>query len=97
MWTLRMLTAGAIRTATGPSGRLFPQEGQPWRIQLSDGSDPEGAESAGGKCWQSHQVPPRQSSWWRSRHGTQIMVPIVPPGPGGWFAPTWVHRGHERA
>ena len=50
MWTLRMLTVGAIRVATGPSGRLFPQEGQPWRIQLSGGSDPEGTDSAGGWC-----------------------------------------------
>ena len=48
MWTLRMLPAGTIRVATGPSGRLFPQGGQPWRIQLSGGSDPEGADSAGG-------------------------------------------------
>jgi hypothetical protein len=36
--------------------------GQPWRIQLSGGSDPEGSDSAGGWCWQSHQVPPGQSS-----------------------------------
>ena len=36
--------------------------GQPWRIQLSGGSDPEGVDSAGGWCWQSHQVPPGQSS-----------------------------------
>jgi hypothetical protein len=35
---------------------------QPCRIQLSGGSDPEGADSAGGWCWQSHQVPPGQSS-----------------------------------
>ena len=36
--------------------------GQPWRIQLSGGSDPDGVDSAGGWCWQSHQVPPGQSS-----------------------------------
>jgi len=36
--------------------------GQPWRIQLSGDSDPEGVDSAGGWCWQSHQVPPGQSS-----------------------------------
>jgi len=53
MWTVRMLTAGAIRVPTGSSGRLFLQSGQdrvdqPWRIQLSGGSDPEGTDSAGG-------------------------------------------------
>jgi hypothetical protein len=31
--------------------------GQPWRIQASGGS-----VSRGGRCWQSHQVPPGQSS-----------------------------------
>jgi hypothetical protein len=83
MWTPRMLTADAIRVATGPSGRLFPRGAagpadQPWRIQLSGGSDPEGADSDGGWCWQSHQEPPGQSSCWCFRHGTQIMIPIVP-------------------
>jgi len=39
-----------------------PATGQPWRIQLSGGSDPAGTDSAGGWCWQSHQVPPGQSS-----------------------------------
>ena len=66
MWTVRILTAGAIRVATGLLRGLFPgggaRRGQPWRIQLSGGSDPEGADSAGGWCWQSHQVPPGQSS-----------------------------------
>jgi hypothetical protein len=64
MWTVRMLTAGVMNAATGPLRRLFPGRpgGQPWRIQLSGGSDPSGADSAGGWCWQSHQVPPRQSS-----------------------------------
>jgi len=67
MWTVRILTAGAIRVATGLFRRLFPGTrrppgGHPWRIQLSGGSDPDGADSAGGWCWQSHQVPPGQSS-----------------------------------
>jgi hypothetical protein len=66
MWTV-MLTAGVIRVATGPVRRLFPRCGQdpadqPWRIQLSGGSAPEGPDSTGGWCWQSHQVPPGQSS-----------------------------------
>jgi hypothetical protein len=75
MWTVRILTAGVMTAATGPRPGLFPggipgasrdsrwpPGGQPWRIQLSDGSDPEGTDSAGGWCWQSHQVPPGQSS-----------------------------------
>jgi len=59
MWTLRMLTAGLIRVATGPVRGLFPAGPQPCRIQLSGGSVPF---SVGGSCWQSHQVPPGQSS-----------------------------------
>jgi hypothetical protein len=72
MWTVRMLTAGVMHAPTGPLRGLFPGRpgsqlpgrpgGQPWRIQLSGGSDPEGVVSAGGWCWQSHQVPPGQSS-----------------------------------
>jgi hypothetical protein len=69
MWTvsvrqyrLGMLTTGAIRVVTGPIRSLFLPGGQPWRIQLSGGSEPEGTDSAGGWCWQSHQVPPGQSS-----------------------------------
>lgn len=52
MWTVRMLTAGVMNAATGPLRRLFPGRpgGQPWRIQLSGGSAPEGADSAGGWC-----------------------------------------------
>jgi hypothetical protein len=51
--------------------------GQPWRSQLSGGSDAASAGSvAGGWCWQSHQVPPGHSSWRRFRHGTQIMPPL---------------------
>jgi hypothetical protein len=81
MWTVRMLTADAIRLATGSLGRLFPgrlppASSQPWRIQPSADSEPDETDSAGGWCWQSHQVPPGQSSWWCLRHGTQIMVPI---------------------
>jgi hypothetical protein len=67
MWTVWMLTADAIRLATGPLDRLFPGRlppagGQPWRIQLSAGSEPDETDSADGWCWQSHQVPPGQSS-----------------------------------
>jgi hypothetical protein len=77
MWTVRTVTCGAICQATGPIPRLFPRPAasrgadaraagpaarQPWRIQLSGGSDPEGTDSAGGWCWQSHHVPPGQSS-----------------------------------
>jgi hypothetical protein len=72
MWTVRMLTAGVMHAATGPLRGVFPGRpgsqlpgrpgGQPWRIQLSGGSDSEGVDSAGGWCWQSHQVPPGQSS-----------------------------------
>jgi hypothetical protein len=66
MWTvhgMQLLTAGAMPVATGRSGRLFPAGGQPWRIQLSGGSAPDSAPDwAGGWCWQSHHVPPGQSS-----------------------------------
>ena len=50
MWTVRMLTAGVMNAATGPLRRLFPGRpgGQPWRIQLSGGSDPEGTDCASG-------------------------------------------------
>jgi hypothetical protein len=34
----------------------------PWRIQLSVGSAIPVAVTTGGMCWQSHQVPPGQSS-----------------------------------
>ncbi|HEV2257767.1 MAG TPA: hypothetical protein VGS06_31925 [Streptosporangiaceae bacterium] len=53
-----------MNAATVPLRRLFPARpgGQPWRIQLSGGSAAEGTDSAGGWCWQSHQVPPGQSS-----------------------------------
>jgi hypothetical protein len=93
MWTVSVMQlprAGAIRVVTGPPRGLFlPVPGlaragpgwpgsQPWRIQLSGGSDPDGVDSADGWCWQSHQVPPGQSSCWCFRHGTQIMIPIVP-------------------
>jgi hypothetical protein len=68
MWTVRVLTADIMTAATGGLRGLFPGAApsldgpQPCRIQLSGGSDPEGADSAGGWCWQSHQVPPGQSS-----------------------------------
>jgi len=37
---------------------------QPWRSQLSGGSLPGCVPGwpAGGRCWQSHQVPPGHSS-----------------------------------
>jgi putative phosphoribosyl transferase len=34
------------------------------------------AETTGGWCWQSHQVPPGQSSWCRLRHCSQIIAPL---------------------
>jgi len=54
--------------AYSPPGAAPGLTGQPWRIQLSGGSDPAGTDSAAGWCWQSHQLPPGQSSWWRFRH-----------------------------
>ena len=60
MWTVLV---GTIRVATGPLRVIFPgRAGQPWRIQLSGGSDSDAADCAGGRCWQSHHVPPGQSS-----------------------------------
>ncbi len=64
MWTIASVTSGPMLAATravhGPIPG-FPAR-QPWRIQLSGGSDPAGTDSAAGWCWQSHQVPPGQSS-----------------------------------
>jgi len=65
MWTvsaMQLLTTDAMTVPTGRLRRLFPARGQPWRIQLSGGSDVGGTDSAGGWCWQSHQVPLGQSS-----------------------------------
>jgi hypothetical protein len=94
MWTVRTVTSGVIGVATSPAAVLFPRRPpdrlpntQPWRIQLSDGSDAEGAASAGGWCWQSHQLPPGQSSCLRFRHAAQIMFSIVRSDPGGGGTP----------
>ena len=73
MWTVWTVARWAIPVQQGRSGvysRALAAQApgarlaivQPWRIQLSGGSDPEGTDSAGGWCWQSHQVPPGQSS-----------------------------------
>ena len=61
MWTV---LASTIRVATGRLRAIFPGAGagQPWRIQLSGGSDSDAADCADGWCWQSHHVPPGQSS-----------------------------------
>jgi hypothetical protein len=48
---------------------------QPCRTQLMGDSS---IVCRGRWCWQSHQDPPRQSSWWRSRHAWQIMLPFSP-------------------
>ena len=47
---MALLSAGQRRSAPVSAG-------QPWRIQATGGS-----VSPGGRCWQSHQVPPGQSS-----------------------------------
>jgi len=54
------VSAGQRRSAPVSAGqrRSAPvRAGQPWRIQATGGS-----VSPGGRCWQSHQVPPGQSS-----------------------------------
>jgi hypothetical protein len=79
-----------MQVATCPPLALFPRAvsswgrqrwrsrgGQPWRSQLSGGSP---SDCAGGRCWQSHQLPPGHFSWRRSRHGTQIMAQLSPRG-----------------
>ena len=45
---------------------------QPWRIQPSRGS----ASASGGRCWQSHQVPPGHFSWCCWRQDKQIINPL---------------------
>ena len=79
MWLV--CPAKVSHVAAGLPSRL----GQPCRTQLSGGSTASCRASCAGRCWQSHQVPPGQSSWWRFRHGRQIMVPIVP-SRSGWLA-----------
>ncbi len=49
--------------------------GYPWRGQSS--SDSTGR--SGLWCWQSHQEPPRQSSWRWSLQLSQITPPIILP------------------
>jgi hypothetical protein len=64
---------------------------QPWRTQLMAGSPwrPWPSPSS-GRCWQSHQVPPGQSSWCRPRQCRQIILPLLPrcpravTWPGAW-------------
>jgi len=45
---------------------------QPCLIQASGGSGATG----GGRCWQSHQVPPGQAAWCWSRHAGHTMMPF---------------------
>ena len=47
----------SARVSAGQPGSAPVSPGQPWRIQATGGS-----VSRGGRCWQSHQVPPGQSS-----------------------------------
>jgi len=51
--------AGSPGGPDGPAQRRSApvRAGQPWRIRATGGS-----VSRGGRCWQSHQVPPGQSS-----------------------------------
>jgi hypothetical protein len=68
MWTgpgsaVSMLVATWRRPVLFPESRSRrPAAAQPWRIQLSCGSDPDAADALAGWCWQSHHVPPGQSS-----------------------------------
>ena len=66
--TSQVRPRGCVRAGVGRpllrAGWNYPraQARQPWRIQLSGGSDSEGTDAVGGWCWQSHQVSPGQSS-----------------------------------
>jgi len=55
-----------------PSGRrgYSARVAQPCRIQPSRGS----ASESGGRCWQSHQVPPGHFSWCCWRQDKQIIA-----------------------
>jgi hypothetical protein len=55
-----------------------PGRPQPCRIQPSRGS----TSGSGGRCWQSHQVPPGHSSWRCWRQDGQIMRPLSRAGTG---------------
>jgi len=58
--------------SAGPPKRAALRPGQPWRIQAMSGS----GGPAGGRCWQSHQLPPRHSSWCAARQAEQTMLPL---------------------
>jgi hypothetical protein len=62
MWTV-LVDIGVMPGHNRAAASDIPADaaGQPWRIQLSAGSDSGGADCSGW-CWQSHHVPPGQSS-----------------------------------
>src|SRR6202023_377324 len=70
---IRVLRYSRGACAAAARGSRAPAlSAHPCLIQLSGGSD----GSAGGRCWQSHQVPPGHSAWCWRRHGRQIMQPL---------------------
>ena len=67
------------RAGSGRPGSGRPGSGQPCRTQLSERAPRRGSGSAErGRCWQSHQVPPGQSSWCWRRQGRQTMDIVWP-------------------
>jgi hypothetical protein len=95
--TVRSATvrSATVRSATVRSAtvRSAPGSGQPWRTQLSERAPRRGSGSAeSGRCWQSHQVPPGQSSWCWRRQDRQTMD-IVWPAAAGQCARYYLLRG----
>jgi hypothetical protein len=55
--------------------RVHSLDIHPWRDHASEAS----CGSSGGRCWQSHQDPPRHSSCWSALHFSQITFSIFLP------------------
>jgi len=74
--------AGSVPVRSARSGQPRsgePRCGQPCRTQLSERAPRRGSGSAeSGRCWQSHQVPPGQSSWCWRRQDRQTMDIVWP-------------------
>src|SRR5947209_17016432 len=63
-----------MRRRTAGSDRGRATVGTPAYCAYSPAAPVAGRGGCGGRCWQSHQLPPRQSVCRRSRHAPQIIA-----------------------